>query len=864
MSNSRLEGELTVEQLDAMATIEVGSFFNKKLKIQTINIEAISPKVLAELKSKTLAKLTPQQVGGLSPDQLKVLGEEQVEDLPEESVDALIKNNKLQHLPGAVLAILGTKIKFKSGFTSSTDTISTTIVQLSSLIDNGKLGFISANVIASLDSDIITEKNLGKSRLESLSRQMNSEQFNAINESVTSGKKKIREMLKPNFMSIGTLRGLGAGVLSNLSEEQFARFDESHLKAITPDQAKKLSKEHINALSRANKLHNLQPAVLGFLSREGKIGDLSEEQLRSLVDSGQLRMIPDTISAMGDKLREIADSKLFESVMNTEFENYDQPNGGTQIKISDSGNESIKNLASFYIDEKDRIPVARGGKPREFIEGHIMDHVKSESWETMVSSCTEWIAEYKDSTNIIPAALEKEIDISPREVYGLIDRVNLLRTKVIFDNDKNARKDYARLMETVESLVRAAKNGSIDERSSAMDTILSLASDKHMDANYRNILCEELIKMDVEFRVDYYGTPEIGAKAAHRPVRERSQKIYLSQAEVFVEKEKIDTVEFGKRLEELKKELEKDGNYTEEFRAAKVREMLTPGEISYLEALARTQEIDPDRKDAGNVSFYISEGTKAIMGLVAVGALAKVVKNITGSNTLATVARIGGMAAVGKGFADKAMLQNYMSNSKNIHDEERVKSEARGVKIPFSMIDRFKDLSRRLKNILFRIRGKKWEDKGDTGFDRYEYMTSKNKKTVQAGCQTLRKANQEELKRRAVAGENKKYIEQLKDFNSTVLSSAVKDDVSKKVKKLVDDLEKNNGKLFDCWLSRESVELAKKFPGVRVKEGKSLNKAITDDPVLGSGQNISHVMMNALEESLAANGISIGSLSAKE
>ncbi|MDR3078580.1 MAG: hypothetical protein LBU15_00910 [Rickettsiales bacterium] len=896
---------LGVEQLDLLAeTGEGGGFFSNGMKIHYLEVKYISPAVLEQLKPKTLSKFKPDQMASLTKEQLRHLTPDQVRELAKECIDtllehgglqylqgaslgvlcgrlkpnqmasltngqlecltpdqakelkedcvnALIKNNRLQHLQGASLGALGAKIELNKDS-------SAVLTQFFSLVDNGKVGFLDAKVLNGLDIDGVLNL-LGKERMARLSSQMTSEQFNSL------GEKRIRALTALSSMSSVTFKGLRYDTLAKLTGEQFAGLSEGQLGLLTLEQARDLKKEHVDVLCRANRLHHLPSDVLRSLARGKKISgdELTEGQLGNLVKTGKLSLIPESIVTRKNGLQDI-DSKLFASILNTKFDHGSSGDKNIQIDVNLSPASGLAPL------EKYDTPMLTRADFREEVEQKIRMAVANEKWGAIVSNCVEWIATDKARVGTILDVLDNEMYLASRDVYGLIDTINMLMIKMPLDED-GGQRDYGRLMSTIESLVHVVKYDSADEYLSSIDAILLLVEDERLDPRLRTAIAEELVELNERFIAAYGGALDPSRDETFKLIRTKSKQIYMRQAEALAERYEIDIIKLEEKLERLKKDLKAEDREKDMFNELS---SFTSPEIQFLGAVVAAQEIDSGKGDGSDLSFYIHGSMGIIRSLAANNAVASIVKKITGSSALGRL--VGGMTGVaeeGKKFANQKDIREYMTNEevrKTKHKDDRAKSYRKeaGIlpRLYYRTIFFVRGIPWNIRSFFLRAIGKNFEEKIDRGFKRHSYATLKNKENIKSGCQSFRRATLKNMRGTALEATKDSYLKSLGQLSEDALESAKTDDTGngRKIREFVSELTEMRKKLLEFFLARKGVELLKDFPKI-IRDGKTIELstvgAIIEIASLSKfGQKISPAAIRNVEKDLAEMNINIGVL----
>ncbi|MDR1494485.1 MAG: hypothetical protein LBI29_00410 [Rickettsiales bacterium] len=816
--------QFTKEQLDEMAVVTEGGLMSLGVtkKICNIKVNYVSVNTFGGLKSETIAALTVTQMGDLKAELLGVLTVEQVVDLSYKQIEALAKNNKLQHLSDHVLEQLGDKIILKN--------VNDHAEQLASLVKSDKVKFLSTVAITKIADSLI--KGLSGDLKKKFFEQLTPAQLDAM---AKAG--KIRTVAEdPNLIPISTFKKLSAEAMAGFSGKQFAKFDKSYLEALTPVQVEKLGPEQTEGMSSANKLQHLPGNVLSFLSKNNKIGNLSEEQLGSLLGADKLKHISRTLVSMkkNNKLGSIGNSKLLESIISVDF---DTEKG--QIAIGAETIGLIRGKVTSYAEGEDVPSIIISEDAKEYVAGQIAEGTREEDWSRMGINGLRWIMGDSQHTGTVLEVLKDGVNSLSKNVYELIDGANLLKNRIALNNnEKETAADYVRLKEVLERLVRVANYNCIDEYISAMDLISSLVEDKDVDIDYRIILSEELMKLGEKFLAGYYGVAE--DMVLHPFTREKLGKIYLNHVQIIAEKNNIDLDEFSNKL----RQNEKDKN---------IYSNLNKHEIDCLNTLKRATRIYPPGDGtvndiASRVAPWVGVARTAMVTCGVTVAAQRATRNPWLTSVLAFI----GFGVTVKKAKDAAEINSYMNKTVEerqiLHKKERKQSKERSGKPFFVFIYGFARAFGRLRmrttrffTVLFKIK-----KKSATGFERLDYSSSAKKenesKKFREGC--LR-----QIKKDILIDEKEKYTGRLADISDAIVGNIVKGQKTAKEQKTVDervvglvtDLDEMKKELLDCWLKRKDVELATEFPELKkiTKDGilKKLLKVVagTAKGIAGGG-----------------------------
>ncbi|MDR3078687.1 MAG: hypothetical protein LBU15_01475 [Rickettsiales bacterium] len=874
---------LKVEQLEAMAEVKGDGiiFLLVSKKICALRAQFIEPEVFGRLKPETLNLFTVEQIESLTAEQIGAMSEGQISDLIGFS-EALVLNNKLQHLPRALLGKLDVPsvLRAASGGGKRKEAMANQLISLAAV---GNIGFLSPELISGLDDSTMEE--LGKDGRKTFYGQLTPDQLDALANTredsfLWRGDRKITSIENPNVLSAETLGKVDAATLASLSNDQFAIFDEEHLRVITLDQARGLREDQIAALSRANKLQHLDSAVLEVLSKDSKIKVLPEIQLKSLVVSDKLRMIPEAVANNRVRLfNEINDPKLLVAIAKTEFSH-----GGEDSLIT-TGPRERKNagtVLSEYLEGNWKTPIARDPAGVEaHIEGKLSDMVvRNEDLSSdVIVNGLEFAQESEGSEKGLLDSLKKQIEASPEDVYGLGDKINMLRAKIVFEDDRNAKNDYLVFMETVESLLQEAKNcDSVDKYVSAMGTLLSLLGDESLDLGYRDILSERLVGLAEEFKMFCYGArPNIGDM--HQFAKEELCKVYLSRAKMIAEVQSIDADKIDRLLKGSMK-IEQPGGMTivDESALRSNLKTLTIGETIYLKNILSAMEINPEGvKGISTLRFYFRKGIEIITTLALTQSLAGIVRASVGS-TVAAAVSAGGVTLATNKYLNAAKLDEYMQASeaarKALHLSEREQSR----EVERGLFRRLVRGVKKLFNKFFGFLWRKGKESKETGSSRSAYRLLRSEENVKVAVKRIREYNVLSSREYLGAKEDNAYLSTLGMFNGIALSGSKNDEKGSqgaRIGKLIDDLRSLKNEAVRQWLSKQIIELKSKFPQLEINVNLEREKQASTPLVTtaygiistitrGSGQKISPEKMRLVEKSLRARDISIEKLSSEE
>ncbi|MDR2777598.1 MAG: hypothetical protein LBB24_02410 [Rickettsiales bacterium] len=770
--------------------------------VETGKIKRLSPEAL-----DTLEKTQPARLSNANLERLE--GLEGGHILTRDICDTLIKGARLHYLSGEVLEKLDDKINLESASIFSFNGASrenSICKQLEELIKYRKVRYLSCAANSSIGTSYI--EVLDATARQNYIGQLTREQ---LDDMARHG--KISVIDNPNSIDVEVFRNLSPDTIAAFSKEQLGGLDEEHTGAMTVAQVAEINVKKVTSI----KLDLLDNETLRSMSREGKIKNLTVQQLLNLAKVKKLGQLSNSVEVMLVALRNaknnndmsIDDADAIRSMaMDTEFVH----DGSSKINLNREEEEEINNVAAEYA---------------RFVSNDITDikteinnDLENEKYEYIVPCAVNLIGKNEEQRKTVETAVQNRIDSCTGDVYGLIDKINLSIVKITLDDSESkTTKDYEELKKIVESLILRANHDSLDKYFSTMDTVLSLIDKMDMNDDYRLILLEEIIKMSDDFKLKYYSTLE--NNVLHTFARQKLTDIYVKYAETLLEKYEVDPGELIKKLN-ANNSFSEGGDPTRG---------LNDDERKILKVLLDIENISLE-EDGGLAALgpVITPWIRLVKNAAALYGAARLTRAATGSKAAQVVVGAVGVAVVAKGAKNAAELTSFMmmneENRKKHHLRERKKSKEQRSKPLYRVVDVF---FRPIAVFAFRSRKQLYkfferivfggENDSKRGFDRDEYH-SPDKKNNKKDCLDFKKGCVKKAKSDIKSTEKKAYLHALEIVNG-VLSSKNKekgnttgqDMESDRVRKLNDDSHKFEEEALELWLAKKRMELGKEYPG---------------------------------------------------
>lgn len=604
------------------------------------------------------------QINDIHNKYMFFITEENIKNLPKESAIQLARNNKLQYLSDIQLKNLNNLDlynKYDINKLSGNLTEDQVKTQLKSLIESDKLQYLPKEVIGTMTDKII--KDSGEDFIKQLSVET-LDYLSTINgDGAVIANKKICA-IDLNSIDIKKFKQLKPETIKNFSSEQIGNLDKIHLMEILPkmtkEQAKNISLEQFDTIYKEDKNYITSEIIAGLdpkiiCEQDEFLKNLTKEQAKSLsMESVTQLAYNNKLSLLKDNILFIIASEHFKD--KNELKKLDID---TLTRIS-RYESKIKDLplldtnpvltdfdTNFKSEEKETVFNVKN------IKALMRDRIKNEEWEKLRNDCL-YFCNNKEQKEEIYSLLQNEINLKETNLYGIIDKIQLLLISMLLVKDsKLLNSDYEKFEDNTRLLVDEPCY-TVDEYFSKSDLFSSLISNENVNIDLREKLCKEQIKlMEKNFVNDFY--TKSGKNSLNSNVKDEISKAYLNYATILVERNKINTSKFEKQLSD------------EDVRN------LNSEEIKYYNCIKKVYEYTPDLES--KIRYWTATGTRLATKAIATFFTAKAA--ISSKSRIVSLG--AGVGAVATGVSTISDTSNVveqfftldLGNRKEIHKKER-------------------------------------------------------------------------------------------------------------------------------------------------------------------------------------------------
>ncbi len=720
------------------------------------------------IETGKLGHLAKEAIGKITDEIMVSFGNDFVKQLPAETIDylATVKGDGtvLANMKLCALDINSLLVEeFKK---LKTETIAVLTSKQISDLDGGHLLVLKENPllinslgenfsiikdVAGIDIDSLNEATLRYVTNEQL-EQFGIEQFRLLCDTNKSQYliPQIIRQIPDEYLLYLTKHGLTKDQAMFLNEEQFGLIRNS-------------LKPEIISVINANIIAKNQEFLKNLTVEQAE--NLTEEQARAIQGNDMLSVIPDNVlffitSKIKNRLSDLNENTLDRIARNR---NEDIPMLDSDPKLT-GFNIDIK------FDRNDEFDI-------ESIRSTIKTRIEKEDWVNLRDNCFYWIKNNEQKSTVYKI-LNEEMNSRPTTVYGLTDKIQLLLATIPLSPDnKQLTTNYQNLEKTVVSLINEPSY-TVDEYLTKSDLYSSLANNSNLDLEFREMICQEQIKlMEEDFVNKFYS--KSGRNSLYDSIREEISKSYLNYANLLIEKYSIDTDKFARGLT-------KD----EEIN-------LKPKEREYLDCVKKIYEYTPDLEN--KVRYWTATGTRLVAKAAATYFAAKAAVN-SSSRAVSAVAGVGA-AAVGvsavSDAADVIEVVNTVNNRNEVH------TNARNGKI--GILNRIKRFFGRAKNkvmVFFNLK-------------KNEFSIKNLSKPSEKRAKTYQKGTVNEQKQKLTADlENK-----IRDEEDRMSEHLKKNEEKSRQSQLVEDNIEIRTEAIKLIAQKKAIALKEKYPEFQEKEG---------------------------------------------
>lgn len=603
----------TLSTLDSYLMSEIKKdnlqkFSAEQLNAISSNFQYLEPEIVKVIELTKFIELNDTFLKNLTGEHAKYLNKEQIK--------SLINSNKLHLLKNDCVKVI-IKNNFDKNFLDSIEN-DKLIKQINSF-NNNFFEFIDAEQIHNIDKNII--QHINKEQFGSMS----AEQLNSLN--------KLNEEFINYIPNI-----------DYINDREFSKLDNDFLPKLTSDHVLSMNDNKINHLLQTDKMCFLQDNVIDVIKEKINFsktsGNVAVAQLNNLNDRNKL----DTLSV--------------ESLSTIPIKNIaNELNENTVINISNlkPDIEIYHQDESFLSDEiynkKDSQDIIVNLEEKDF-DYAIKDYINREDYATLEDSCMEWCKNKDNKKNVINA-LRNNINNTKDNVYGIIDKIELLKLLSIVETGSKSCESYGVLKKWIERLFDTSTD-SIDGDISRIKEISKLVREGYFYKDYNVELAKRNLENIDKCIKKYYSKSE--RNSLDSALKDLYANVLLDYANAISIKYSIDVKKFT-------------GDIT------KINEInLTKEERIYFNTIKKAFEYKPDIESA--VKSWATPMLKIVLESVGTVFGTKVIANATNSKVIG-----GAVAAVGTGIVVNDIVnqydkKNYFLNPESYHKREREKEES--------------------------------------------------------------------------------------------------------------------------------------------------------------------------------------------
>ncbi len=577
------------------------SFIGKYINGEILNI--LSKKYLngksflSCINKEIIYNLPNEEFKKLEPESLEFFTAEQLKNINRDNINYLILNNRLQYLPNDVLKELNEEklnfsYKYSMNFISNRPVFDIIKTQIESLDNKNKLHFLNKNIMQSIANDkylveIVTNFS-----------NFNLEQFKLF--------KKNFKYIKPE-------------VIATISPENLNNLENSTFKLFTNQQLQYLTSDQLNFLIKNDKIKFFDSDLIKYID-EKTITNIKTFSIEYLATVNQ-----NILNALNDKiLNFIAEEKT--DFINTKIEERQS------IIAEDIKNILKKDTKIFSFED---------------INFAIDNFLRNEDYVNMLNYCFDMSRNnvYKQYLKTI---LVDKINICEKDnIYGNIDKIEMLKTLVLIENNKNYNREYYfDLVNSIKNLSKI-KPRTIDGYISRANTFSKLIQENNFDLDFQEKIAEENLKNIKNCIKSNYSLSE--RKSIDTHLKELKAKALMEYANILAKKYNINPDKF-KYINDNDKSF------------------LTKNEAIYYKSIEKAIELKPD------IESTVKSWATPILKITVKGIITYMGTKISNGKTSAIIGTIGA-AAIANDIKNEFDKKNYFLNPIKYHKKEKNRKE---------------------------------------------------------------------------------------------------------------------------------------------------------------------------------------------
>lgn len=646
-------------------------------------------------------------------------------------------------------------------------------------IDNATLGCFTAEQL----------KNINTETVDALLKKNKLQYFN--NETLAEISKKADFSYKYSINVIS-----GKPVFDEIKKQIESLENKEKLQFLSDMALKTIADDYysIKEVKNLNKFNKNQIKIF-----EKNFKNLGHETLKNLEPGTLAKFTPDTILNLNyNELKNFNDNCL----------NYIKT---TNPELSLYENEEIQPIISDDIENI--LKIEKKQYTREDMSFSIKKYIKEENYSKLENYCISISKKdiYKQDIYIknIKEVLDEEIANCENNIYGIIDKLELLKNKIILEKDKKiVERDFTNMINSIKK-VASIKPANMDEYFCKSNLFSKLIREGNFNLDFQEKLAEENLKNIEECIKNNYSLSE--RNSLDNPLKELKAKTLMEYCEVLSKKYKIDPEKF------------KQNN-----------EFLTKYESIYLDSIKEAINLEPNLESAIKswATPILKIATKAVLARVAVGVTA---------GRVSTAIGVAGTALVAADVINEYDKKNYFLNPESYHKKSRERKEG------FFMRNYRRAKSTVMEIVNYPINKVKLFLKGEAekkGFEKKDDNIPMDIKSILYkknicgnSCKNILNYQKSEEKFFLDGIHNK-----LKNFNNTKLATAIKNYMELKKKALEIQIQRNIEELYIKYPQFKKEEGLFQYFN-RVKEAikdttKGLMGSIFDVATFGVGSDL--------------------------